>query len=74
MLMDENIIQVQLSRYMGDDVKVIVPIFKTPERVVNQFDSSNTNNFNKSVSPLVIRLTRPVAYASDKVVPYQYMP
>ena len=32
-LMDENIIQIQQSRDI-DDVNMIVPIFKTPERVV----------------------------------------
>lgn len=49
-----------------------MPVFKTPERVVIQFGSSNNNNVNRSVSQLVIRLTAPVPYASDKVVPYQY--
>ena len=70
-LMDENVIQIQQSRDI-DDVNVIVPVFKTPERVVIQFDSSNNSNVNRSVSPLVIRLAGPVPYASDKVVPYQY--
>ncbi|KAI5428337.1 hypothetical protein KIW84_033364 [Lathyrus oleraceus] len=70
--MDENVIQIQQSRDMGDDVNVIVPVFKTPERVVIQFDSSSNNNTNRSISPLVIRLAGPVPYASDKTVPYQY--
>ncbi|KAI5419197.1 hypothetical protein KIW84_043391 [Lathyrus oleraceus] len=50
-----------------------VHMFKTPERVVIQFDRSSSNSVNnKSVSPLVIRLEGPVQYASDKAVPYQY--
>ena len=53
-LMDEGMIQIFQSRYLGDDVNVIVPVFKTPERVVIQFDSSK-NVRNRSVSPLVIR-------------------
>lgn len=40
-LMDENVIHVKQSRYMGDDANVIVSVFKTPERVVIQFGSSN---------------------------------
>ena len=54
--MDENVIQIQQSRDMGDDVNVIVSVFTTPELVVIQFDSSN-NIVNRSVSPLVIQLT-----------------
>ena len=69
-LMDENVIQVQQSRYMGNDVNVIVLVFKTPERVVIQFDSNNNNNIIISVSPLVIRLAGHVPYSSNKVVPY----
>ena len=57
---------------MGDDVNFIVPIFKNPERVVIQFDSSNINTINRLVSPLVIRLAGAIPYTSDKVVPYQY--
>jgi cytochrome c oxidase assembly protein Cox11 len=53
-------------------VNVIVHVFKTPEWVVIQFDSSNNNNVNRSVSSLVIRLAGPVPYVFDKVVPYQY--
>ncbi|KAI5440505.1 hypothetical protein KIW84_010111 [Lathyrus oleraceus] len=71
-LMDENVIQIQQSGDIGDDVNVIVPMFKTPERVVIQFDSINNNNVNTSVSPLVIRLVIPIPYASDKAMPYQY--
>ncbi|KAI5421776.1 hypothetical protein KIW84_045275 [Lathyrus oleraceus] len=70
-LMDENVIQILQSRDI-DDVNVIVPVFKTPEQVVIQFDSSSSNNVNRSVSPLVIRLAGPVSYASDRAVPYQY--
>ena len=33
-LLDENVIQIQQSRGMRDDVNVIVPVFKTPKRVV----------------------------------------
>ena len=33
-LMDENVIQIQQSMDMVDDVNVIVPVFKTHERVV----------------------------------------
>ncbi|XP_050919705.1 uncharacterized protein LOC127137277 [Lathyrus oleraceus] len=32
-LVDEGVIQSQQSRHMGNDVNVIVPVFKTPERV-----------------------------------------
>ncbi|KAI5441109.1 hypothetical protein KIW84_010536 [Lathyrus oleraceus] len=70
-LMDENVIQIQQSRDI-DDVNVIVFVFKTPERVVIQFDSNNNNNVNRSVSMLVIQLAGPIPYASDKVMPYQY--
>ena len=50
-----------------------MPVFKTPERVVIQFDSSiSNNNNNRLVSLLVIRLVGHIPYASDKVVPYQY--
>ncbi|KAI5443626.1 hypothetical protein KIW84_012317 [Lathyrus oleraceus] len=44
-LMDEGL--VCQSRKV-DDVNVIVPMFKTPERVVIQFDSSSSNNVNRS--------------------------
>ena len=54
-------------------MNVIVPVFKTPERVVIQFDSSSSNSVsNRSVPSLVIRLVGPVPYASEKAVPYQY--
>lgn len=71
-LMDENIIQIEQSKDIKDDVNIIAPVFKTPERVVIQFDRSNVNNVNISVSSLVIWLAGPVPYAFDKVVPYQY--
>ncbi|KAI5444790.1 hypothetical protein KIW84_013173 [Lathyrus oleraceus] len=72
-LMDEGMIQILQSRQVDDDVNVIVPVFKTPERVVIQYDNSSSNIVsNRSVSPLVIRLAGPVPYASDKVVPYKY--
>ena len=69
-LMDEGLIQIFQSRHLGNDVNGIVPIFKTPERVVIQFDRSNINNVNRLVSPLVIRLAGPVPYSPNKVVPY----
>ncbi|KAI5399014.1 hypothetical protein KIW84_064401 [Lathyrus oleraceus] len=69
--MDENIIQIQQSRYMGNDVNVIVPVSKTPEQVVIQFDSSN-KSVNRSVMSLVIRLAGHVCYPSHKVVPYKH--
>ncbi|KAI5419580.1 hypothetical protein KIW84_043664 [Lathyrus oleraceus] len=56
---------------MGNNVNVIIPVFKTPERLVIQFDSSKRYD-NRSVSSLVIRLAGPVPYASDKVVPYKF--
>ena len=34
------------SRHVDDDVNVIVPIFMQPERLVIQYDSSNSNNVN----------------------------
>ncbi|KAI5395480.1 hypothetical protein KIW84_061884 [Lathyrus oleraceus] len=58
------------SRYMVNDVNVIVPVFKIPERVVIQFDRSR--NVNRSVSLLVIQLASPIPYSSVKVVPYKY--
>ncbi|KAI5444422.1 hypothetical protein KIW84_012882 [Lathyrus oleraceus] len=72
-LMDEGMIQIVQSRHVDDDVNVIVPIFKQPERLVIQYNSSNSNNdSNRSVLPLVIRLAGPVPYSSDKAVSYQY--
>ncbi|KAI5431077.1 hypothetical protein KIW84_035295 [Lathyrus oleraceus] len=62
---------VQQSRYMGNDVNVIVPVFKTLQRVVIQFDS-NTKKENRSVSLLVTWLAGPIPYSSDKVVSYKY--
>lgn len=70
--MDETVIQVQQSRYIGNDVNVIVPVFKTPEGLVIEFDSSINKNVNRSVSSLVIRLVGPIPYSSNKVVPYKY--
>lgn len=69
--MDERVIQINQSIDMGNDVNVIVPMFKTPKRVVIQFDNSKISD-NRLVSPLVIRLTGRVPYASDEVVPYKY--
>ncbi|KAI5440099.1 hypothetical protein KIW84_025451 [Lathyrus oleraceus] len=46
-LMDENVIQIQQSRDI-DNVNVIILVFTTPERVVIQFDSSNSNSVNRS--------------------------
>ena len=69
-LMDEGMIQILQSCHVGDNVNVIMSVFKTPERVVIQFDSSSNSVSNRSVSPLVIRLAGPVPYASDKAVPY----
>ncbi|KAI5442896.1 hypothetical protein KIW84_011794 [Lathyrus oleraceus] len=70
-LMDENVIQIQQSRDI-DDVNVIIPVFKTSERVVIQFDNNSSNNVNRPVSPLVIRLAGLVPYTSDRAIPYQY--
>lgn len=69
-LMDEDVIQSEQSRDMGNNVNIIVLVFKTLERVVIQFDNNNKSD-NKSVSPLVMQLAGPVLYASDKVVPYK---
>ncbi|KAI5442154.1 hypothetical protein KIW84_011281 [Lathyrus oleraceus] len=71
-LMDEGLIQIFQSRHLGNDVNVIVLVFKTPEWVAIQFDSSNNSHVNRSVSPLEIRLTGHVPYSSDKDVSYQY--
>ncbi|KAI5407324.1 hypothetical protein KIW84_053543 [Lathyrus oleraceus] len=72
-LMDEGMIQIFQSRHVDDDVNVIVPIFKQPERLVIQYDDINNNNVNnRSVSSLVIWLEGPVPYSSDKAIPYQY--
>lgn len=70
--MDEGLIHIFQSRHLGDDVNVIVPVFKTHNWVVIQFDSSSSNNVNRSVSSLFIRLVGSVPYSSDKVVPSQY--
>ena len=53
-------------------MNVIVSVLKTPERVVIQFDISNNNNVNRSVSSLVIRLAGPFPYSSNKVMSYKY--
>ncbi|KAI5403814.1 hypothetical protein KIW84_051099 [Lathyrus oleraceus] len=70
-LMYENVMQIQQSRDI-DDANVIVLVFKTPERVVIQFDSSNSNNSNRLVLPLVIWLSSQVPYVFNRVVLYQY--
>ncbi|KAI5387007.1 hypothetical protein KIW84_073236 [Lathyrus oleraceus] len=70
-LMDEGMIQIVQSHHVDDDVNVIVPVFKQHERLVIQYDSSNSNS-QRSLSPLVIRLAGPIPYSSNKVVPYQY--
>ena len=57
---------------MGNDVNVIVLVFKTPDQVVIPYDNNNNNSVNRSVSLLVIWLAGPVPYSSDKAVPYQY--
>ena len=69
--MDETVIHIQQSRDIYD-VNVIVSVFKTPKRVVIQFDRSSSNIVNRSILPLVIRLAGPVPYASDRDVPYRY--
>lgn len=51
-------------------MNLIVLVFKTPERVVIQYDSSKRRN--RLVSPLVIRFEGPVPYTSYKVVLYKY--
>ncbi|KAI5439008.1 hypothetical protein KIW84_024662 [Lathyrus oleraceus] len=64
---------IYLSRHVDDNVNVIVPVFKTPERVVIQFDSNSSKSVsNRSVSSLVIRLAGSIPYAYDKAIPYQY--
>ena len=68
--MDENVIQIQQPMYMGNDVNVIVPVFKSLERVVIEYDSNK--NENRSISPLIIQLAGPVPYSSDKFMPYKY--
>ena len=56
-LMDEGMIQIVQSRHIDDDVNVIVPVFKQPERLVIQYDSSSNKNVSqRSISSLVIRL------------------
>ncbi|KAI5396378.1 hypothetical protein KIW84_062544 [Lathyrus oleraceus] len=51
-LMDEGLIQIVQSRHVDDNVNVIVPVFKTLERVVIQYDSSSSNNVNNRSVPL----------------------
>jgi hypothetical protein len=43
-LMDEGIIQIVQYRHVDDDVNVIVPVLKNLERVVIQYDNSNSNS------------------------------
>ncbi|KAI5388506.1 hypothetical protein KIW84_074263 [Lathyrus oleraceus] len=50
-LMDEGMIQIVQSRHIHDDVNVILPVFKQHEKLVIQYDSSNSNS-QRSVSPL----------------------
>lgn len=69
-LMDEGVIKINQSRYLGNDVNVTVLVFKTLERVVIQFDSSKRDN--RLVSLLVIWLAGPIPYASNKDAPYKY--
>lgn len=69
-LMDEEVIQIQQARDLGDDENVIVPIFKTFEPMVIQYDNSKRSN--RSVPPLVIWLEVSAPYTPDKVVPYKY--
>ncbi|XP_050908922.1 uncharacterized protein LOC127122665 [Lathyrus oleraceus] len=69
-LMDEGMIHINQARNPDDDMNVIIPVFKTPERVVIQYDSSKRSN--KSVSLVVIWLVGPVPYIYDKVMPYKY--
>ncbi|KAI5427738.1 hypothetical protein KIW84_032954 [Lathyrus oleraceus] len=72
-LMDEGMIQIVQTRHVENDVNVIVKIFKQPERLVIQYDNSNSNNVNnRSIPSLFIRLVGPVPYSFDKVVSYQY--
>ncbi|KAI5408849.1 hypothetical protein KIW84_054612 [Lathyrus oleraceus] len=54
-MMDEGMIQIFQSRHVDDDVNVIVPVFKQPEKLVIQYDSSSSNSnsvSNRSVSTL----------------------
>lgn len=60
-------IHIRQDRNPDDDVNVIVPVSKTPKRVVIQYDSSKITNI--LVSPLLIRLVGLVAYESNKDVP-----
>ncbi|XP_050916483.1 uncharacterized protein LOC127131612 [Lathyrus oleraceus] len=48
-LVDEGMIHIHQARNQEDDVNVIVPVFKTPERGVIQYDSSKGSN--RSISP-----------------------
>jgi hypothetical protein len=50
-----------------DEVFVIVPEFNIPEPVEVTFNSQQS-----TITPLVICLSGPVPYTSDKVVPYKY--
>lgn len=67
-LMDEGMIHIHQDRNPDDDANVVVPVFKTPERVVIQYDSSKRRN--RFALPLMKRLAGPVPYTYDKVVPY----
>lgn len=70
-LVDEGTIQTQQSRDMGNDVNVIVLVFKTPKQVVIKFANNNNKNVNRSVSKLVIQFAGLIPYSSDKDVPYK---
>ena len=72
-LMDEGMIQIVQSHHVDDDVKVIVPVLKQQERLIIQYDNSNSKSGSqRSVLSLVIRLAGPVPYSSDKAIPYPY--
>ncbi|KAI5430587.1 hypothetical protein KIW84_034975 [Lathyrus oleraceus] len=69
--MHKDICLVNESEYDHDGCAICS--VNSRERVVIQYDSSNSNNISqRSISLLVIRLEGPVLYASDKAVPYQY--
>ncbi|XP_050897129.1 uncharacterized protein LOC127103944 [Lathyrus oleraceus] len=66
-LLDAGTIIVVHPRNLENDANVIIPQSNVPEPLEITFDGRNS-----IISPLVIYLSGPTPYQSDKVVPYKY--
>ncbi|XP_050919131.1 uncharacterized protein LOC127136637 [Lathyrus oleraceus] len=66
-MLDQNLIQIMRDKDEDEhDVNVIIPHFNIPEPVVIASSSQKSG-----VSPLVIHLTGPTPYESDRAIPYK---